>query len=261
MKILVLTQKSAVSYYIINHLPEEHECHVLCEGSGSFELLIRKIKYRFRKFGVLKGLIEIAIMLIELPFILKENRKVSEYLTQRLKDQHFRKNITEYTIKSVNSKQTVQIANELKPALILVLGTRIIDKTTIEGLNKVTTNIFNWHSGITPLYRGVQSEFYCILNNEVEMAGSTLHYLDTGIDSGKPVMQRTIQLSEVEKNEKNNYLFLKYKNVLLFKEMITAFIQSLEKGQVLKEEIKTSGSKLYSTPTVKDYKRYYSGIK
>lgn len=50
-------------------------------------------------------------------------------------------------------------------------------------LSKFRLGIINMHGGILPEYRGVHGNIHAILNRKQKF-GSTLHYMDTGVDTG-----------------------------------------------------------------------------
>ena len=109
---------------------------------------------------------------------------------------------------------------------------------------------------MTPAYRGVKSEFYCVLNNEIDMVGSTIHYLDAGVDTGKIIKQRKITLDHSKKSN-YNHAFLRFKNVLLALDMFNEILDDIKNDCLVDEITKSSKSKLYSTPRLKDYLKFY----
>jgi methionyl-tRNA formyltransferase len=47
------------------------------------------------------------------------------------------------------------------------------------------------HVGITPKYRGVHGGYWSLVNNDENNFGVTIHYVDTGIDTGSIIYQAT----------------------------------------------------------------------
>jgi methionyl-tRNA formyltransferase len=64
----------------------------------------------------------------------------------------------------------------------VVFGTSIIRG---ELLHKGRFGMVNLHGGLSPEYRGSDCTFWALFNREPEKIGCTLHYIDTGIDTGK----------------------------------------------------------------------------
>jgi len=82
----------------------------------------------------------------------------------------------------INHPEVVKLAQELKPDLICVFGTSLIRG---ELLQQGRLGIVNLHGGLSPEYRGADCTFWALYNGEPEKVGCTLHYIDTGIDTGR----------------------------------------------------------------------------
>ena len=82
----------------------------------------------------------------------------------------------------VNHPDVVRLADELKPDLIAVFGTSLIRGELLE---KGRLGMVNLHGGLSPEYRGADCTFWALYNGEPEKIGCTLHYIDTGIDTGR----------------------------------------------------------------------------
>ena len=84
-------------------------------------------------------------------------------------------------VSSVNDEQCRQLLKQYQPDIVLVNGTRIISKATLQSVDAVFINI---HVGITPQYRGAHGGYWALYNNDVRHFGTTIHLIDTGIDTG-----------------------------------------------------------------------------
>jgi folate-dependent phosphoribosylglycinamide formyltransferase PurN len=82
---------------------------------------------------------------------------------------------------SINDARVVRLAVDLAPDLIGVFGTTLIRG---ELLSRGRLGIVNLHGGIAPRYRGSDSIFWALYNDEPDQVGCTLHFLDRGIDTG-----------------------------------------------------------------------------
>lgn len=82
----------------------------------------------------------------------------------------------------INHPDVVKMARDLQPDLICVFGTSLIRG---ELLNEGRLGIVNLHGGLSPEYRGADCTFWALYNNEPDKVGCTLHYIDTGIDTGR----------------------------------------------------------------------------
>jgi methionyl-tRNA formyltransferase len=81
----------------------------------------------------------------------------------------------------INHPDVVKLVSELDPDLIAVFGTSLIRGAL---LNKGRLGIVNLHGGLSPEYRGADCTFWALYNREPEKVGCTLHYIDSGIDTG-----------------------------------------------------------------------------
>jgi len=82
---------------------------------------------------------------------------------------------------SVNDRATPLLLRELAPAVVVINGTRIIADST---LSAVSCPFINIHAGITPRYRGVHGGYWALAEGRPDLAGTTVHLVDTGIDTG-----------------------------------------------------------------------------
>lgn len=88
-------------------------------------------------------------------------------------------------VDSHNGAQCLKLINEADPDIILVYGTLIIGKRLIGSAKR----IINLHTGLSPRYRGSDTIFWPIYNEEPQQIGVTIHRLEAGIDSG-PILAR-----------------------------------------------------------------------
>lgn len=95
-------------------------------------------------------------------------------------------------VPSVNTEDCRSLLQALEPDLVIVNGTRIIAEKTIRS---VTAPFINIHDGITPAFRGVHGGYWAIANGRPDLFGTTIHYVDKGIDTGKIIDQVFIQPS------------------------------------------------------------------
>ena len=89
---------------------------------------------------------------------------------------------------SVNDEATLHLLLTLKPEVVVVNGTRIISQRI---LNSVNAPFINTHVGITPHYRGVHGGYWALAEGHEELFGTTVHYVDSGVDTGNAIVQRT----------------------------------------------------------------------
>jgi methionyl-tRNA formyltransferase len=125
----------------------------------------------------------------------------------------------------INHPEVVKLARELKPDLICVFGTSLIRGDL---LNEGRLGIINLHGGLSPEYRGADCTFWALYNGEPDKVGCTLHYIDTGIDTG-----RLIAHISPEVREDDSELVLFWRAVRDSSEVYAEAIARLSEGEQL----------------------------
>ncbi len=98
----------------------------------------------------------------------------------------------------VRDREVVQKIKELKPELIFCIGAmQIIPE---EVLAIPTLGTVNLHPALLPKYRGRYSTVHALFNGETE-TGVTLHFMDSGIDSGPIIAQSSYPITEDDTGE------------------------------------------------------------
>lgn len=93
------------------------------------------------------------------------------------------------SVPSINHRSVIEALQAHQPDVVVVNGTRIIAKRVLEC---VEAPFINTHTGITPAYRGVHGGYWALAEGRPNLAGVTVHYLDTGIDTGAIIAQALI---------------------------------------------------------------------
>jgi folate-dependent phosphoribosylglycinamide formyltransferase PurN len=83
-------------------------------------------------------------------------------------------------VESHNSDVCLAIIRDLQPDIVAIYGTLVIGRKLIASIPRG----INIHTGISPRYRGSDTNFWPVYNEEPEHLGVTVHRLDAGIDSG-----------------------------------------------------------------------------
>ncbi len=82
----------------------------------------------------------------------------------------------------INHPDVIELAHRLQPDVIAVFGTSLI-RGPLLGMGRI--GIMNLHGGLSPEYRGADCTFWALHNGEPEKIGCTLHFIDSGIDTGR----------------------------------------------------------------------------
>jgi hypothetical protein len=158
-------------------------------------------------------------------------------------------------VPSVNSEELRQLLRELDPAVVVVNGTRIIGRDTLRSTRAPFINI---HTGITPAYRGNHCGYWAAAEGRPDQVGTTIHFIDEGIDTGQVIDQVTCEIEETDSFATYPYLQLAYGLPLL----VEAIRGSLN-GMLAPRSPDTSApSKLWYHPTLWGYlARRTKGVK
>jgi len=118
----------------------------------------------------------------------KENNLVIKNINQ------FKKNGTKIMkCNSLNDMNVERILKSYDEKLIIFTGGGIIRKNILDNSGD---GIINCHMGILPKYKGMDLPEWCILEDAIEELGITLHFMDTGIDTGDILKRIKIPLRE-----------------------------------------------------------------
>jgi hypothetical protein len=80
-----------------------------------------------------------------------------------------------------NQPDQVAAMRRAMPDVVLVFGTGLLKPPLIDAF---PGRILNIHLGLSPYYRGAGTNFWPLVNGEPEYCGATIHFLDSGVDSG-----------------------------------------------------------------------------
>ncbi len=203
------------------------------------------LKRRFKRLGFSKTFGQILFLTIALPLISNRKKRVREIYTA--KGFSGEKTATDkiHQITSVHDNHLANWVNATNPDLIFINGTRILKNAF---LSQIKCPIVNIHVGITPKYRGVHGGYWAKHNQEPELFGVTLHYVDTGIDTGKIIAQKTI--STTDEDNFKTYPILQYvEGLMLFESHYSAILNKTTTPQ----KSLTEESHLYYHPTLFTY--------
>jgi len=81
----------------------------------------------------------------------------------------------------LNHEKTLTFLDQQEPEVVVVYGTNLIKSAL---LKRWSGNMINMHLGLSPYYRGTATNFYPLLNDQLQFIGATIHSIDAGIDSG-----------------------------------------------------------------------------
>jgi folate-dependent phosphoribosylglycinamide formyltransferase PurN len=126
-----------------------------------------------------------------------------------------------FPVSNFNSADAIQAIHSVAPDLVILCGvTRIIKQNIIE-IPRI--GILNAHPGILPKYRGVEPIPYALLNGDPLFV--TVHFIDSGVDSGSILNQCNI---EIKRGDTLEDLWKRSEDVAA--QLMTNVVQSLIAG-------------------------------
>lgn len=211
------------------------------------------LRRRVKKLGLLPVFGQLLFMLLVVPTLRTASKKRLGELKSELKIADLEHVVR---IDSVNSEAGRAALKKAGPHVVVVNGTRIIGKQTLES---VTAKFINMHAGITPLYRGVHGGYWALAENNPHLVGTTVHFVDTGIDTGSIIEQAFFEVNDADSFVTYPYLHTKAGIEVLLRAVHSALTGNLES----RESTLNLPSKLRHHPTIWTYlyNRYKRGIK
>ena len=153
-------------------------------------------------------------------------------------------NVEVKSIGSVNSEVARRVLKELDPQVVAVYGTRIIGKRTLAA---VAAPFINYHSGITPKYRGQHPAYWALVENDGGHAGVTVHLVDEGVDTGAVLYQELVRVSP-----RDNITTYQYVQMAAALPLFVRAIEDAIAGRLRPQKVDLP-SRIWFPPTMRQY--------
>ena len=186
--VVILATDGQSTNMLYHALKENFDVKIVIEERISRVELVKK---RLKKFSVPVVMGQLLFQIGYLPWLRRKSaQRLAEIEQQNnLINQAIPQNVTTW-VNSANSQQCRLLLQSINPAVVVLCGTRIL---TAETLNCLHVPFVNIHAGITPHYRGVHGGYWALANNDAENCGVTVHFVDSGIDTGNILYQGIIE--------------------------------------------------------------------
>ena len=215
----------------------------------------KMLKYRIRRLGIWNVIGQLMFMAFERSF-LKNASRIRQLEQQYSLDLGMPIGVEIHPVTSVNSIECRDLLRTLSPRVVVVNGTRIISKKV---LRCTDMTFINTHVGITPRYRGVHGGYWALAEGNRDLFGTTVHYVDSGVDTGNIIIQETGEPTSSDNFK--SYPVLQYG--LIMNELVRT-VQLLLNGELPpQKETPDLISRQYFHPTLGYYlwRRLRSGVK
>jgi folate-dependent phosphoribosylglycinamide formyltransferase PurN len=196
LKVVILTTKLPEDIWLINRLA--HVCQiegiVFPSGTRYREYGLAYIfKKRIRRLGLLKLADQVLLLMYRLVFESRRDKQTAKKLfSSEPSDYIEKKDIQILEIEDINSDEVRDFIILKAPQLVVVSGAPILKDKILE----VTEGrIINLHPGFAPQYRGRYGCFWPIFNKEPELVGTTVHFVDKGVDTGAILIQQPVDFN------------------------------------------------------------------
>ncbi len=157
-----------------------------------------------------------------------------------------------YKLASENNISLLELPDVINLDIDFILSIQYHQLLKKEILDHPKYGSINLHMAPLPEYRGCNQFTFAILNEEHEF-GTTLHYIDPGIDSGDIISEKKFKIHE-DITVLELYDITEKKSIELFKEKIGQILNLKNKRIPQKELISERGCHLY-------YRKDIEGIK
>jgi len=200
---LLVAQDGDSTRIILNALLEDRpDVKVIVETRPSRLDMLRR---RVRRLGLTAALGQALFVTAAVPLLrLRARRRIDTIIEEYGLDRSD-PGIEAHLVSSVNSSEARRLMRRLGPSVVVVSGTRIIGRST---LGCVDAPFVNMHAGITPLYRGVHGGYWALAEGRPELAGTTVHLVDEGIDTGRVIGQAALRVTSEDSFPTYPYLHL-----------------------------------------------------
>lgn len=128
-----------------------------------------------------------------------------------------------FEFESMNDKNAFSQMKNVNPELGIVFGTGKLNDHVIESFPL----LMNVHRGIPEYYRGIDSDLWAIKNKDYENIGTTIHEVESDLDTGKIIAQEYLKL---EKNMKVHHI--RYHTTLIAVNLCIEAIDKFSRGKL-----------------------------
>jgi folate-dependent phosphoribosylglycinamide formyltransferase PurN len=202
------------------------------------------LQRRIKRLGLLHVAGQLAFGVLARGLYYASGRRIGEILQQNRLEARWPDGCERIEVASVNSPECIACLERLNPRVILLLGTRIIDRTTLAAIK---APLINYHAGITPKYRGIHGGYWAKAESDLENFGVTVHLVDPGIDTGAVLYQARLKPTDAD-----NYATFPYLQLAAVLPLIEQAARDALAG-ALKPQSVDLPSRLWSHPTIWSY--------
>lgn len=220
--IVAITNGSPHSWIILNAITERFgPISVLTEDKEQRSVQIRR---RIKRQGLLTVAGQIGFLLLSRLIAKGSRTRIREIIEEYGLNPEPCPACEILPVGSVNSQACRDALARLQPEVVIVFGTRIIGKET---LSVIQVPVMNFHSGITPKYRGQAGGYWALANGDPDHAGVTVHLVDAGVDTGDVIYQ-----ARFEPGRRDNFATYFYLQAAAFRPIAVRAVEDALRGDL-----------------------------
>lgn len=254
MRIVIATHESERHYYFCNKLIEKTDSVVGVITGG--KVVHRSRRERIRRLMRNRNAIYLARnKILNVVFrkagrnFWREKRIIEDKYFGGSAD-HFREHHSRLVVahvskdrRSINDPYYIEKLKKLRPDVVAVMGTCMLGRNFIAA----SPHVLNMHTGLSPYYRGGQTNLWPILKGDFGHFGVTVHVMSLGIDSGDIVFTRRPDIKEDD-----TYADINCKCIMIGTELMAEAINRIQAGTIEPVEQWTKG-KLFFIRDMNNY--------
>jgi len=160
-------------------------------------------------------------------------------------------NIPVHTVPNLHAETSLALLREADADLGVVLGTNILRESVFKVPKLGSINL---HQGLAPYYRGCPAIFWELYNGEREV-GLTVHFVESKVDTGEIILQRTAPLEYDHSYGVDFDRFINdYRAGLVGRcaQLVAEAVKAIAEGTATPRPQDTSLGKRYRLPVKKD---------
>jgi folate-dependent phosphoribosylglycinamide formyltransferase PurN len=202
------------------------------------------VRGRIRRLGFVHVFGQIAFILFARALNYASRRRIDAILREHGLAPRWPDGCDRIEVPAVNSPECLAVLARLKPRVILLVGTRIVDRPTLAA---ISAPLINYHAGITPKYRGIHGGYWAKAQGDLANFGVTVHLVDPGIDTGAVLYQGRLTPSPAD-----NYATFPYLQLAAVLPLIEQAARDALAGKLMPQTVDLP-SRLWSHPTLWGY--------
>jgi phosphoribosylglycinamide formyltransferase-1 len=244
-RVVVLADRGTTSYLLINSLAARFDVVAVVFEAGHRRAMLR---HRLRRLGVRAVLDQLAFRLWDAAVVRPRSaRPIATLLVGHdVRSPDGRLPVQE--VASVNDALAVAEIARARPDVLVLSGTGIVRRPLLEQ----GAPVINIHCGLTPAYRGVHGAFWAVHEGRAEEAGTTVHLVDAGVDTGAILSQVRIPVDPWHDTLRT----LPVKQYLAALDAVGVAVEQVGSGRVETVQPVVTGSRQWYSPGVADHVRF-----